>query len=252
MIDSFQLKSLVKKYLTNQTTILREYVQLSFLSTLYGLEGSQNVFFKGGTALRLVFGAKRFSEDLDFNVEMKEKEFEGLLKLTFKDFEKKEPVEFKQRKTVAGKKYLMTLNPKIVSYKLFISLDFSFREKAIKSERSSLATEYPVVFSSYVYHLSKEEILAEKVRAIMSRSAGRDIYDLWFLLSGGAKIDEALVKKKLAYYDLKYNKESLVKKITGFKTKDYVLDLRPFVEISQRGKLGEQFEYIKDFVATNI
>ena len=76
MIDQSQLSDLVKKYQTNSTVILREYVQLLLLETLYGIKGSENFIFKGGTAVHLVFDAPRFSEDLDFTVSSSEKQAE--------------------------------------------------------------------------------------------------------------------------------------------------------------------------------
>lgn len=252
MIDDFQIKEFLEKYQTSQTTILREYVQLSFLSSLYDLAGSERIFFKGGTALRLVFGAERFSEDLDFTVEMKEQEFDKFIGQAFKVFKKKEPVEFKKRKTIAGKKYLMTIYPTIVSYKLFISLDFSFREKAIEPNKAILKTDYPVLFTGYVYHLSVDEILAEKTRAVMSRGEGRDIYDLWFLLSMGARLRKDLVNKKLAYYDLEYDRSKLLKKIKSFVKKEFVLDLRPFVAVDKRERLGELFDFIKAYLEKKL
>jgi predicted nucleotidyltransferase component of viral defense system len=252
MIDKGQLSSLLSKYKTNETTVLREYMQVWFLSRLYSMAGAQNLFFKGGTALRLIFGGARFSEDLDFTVKVSEKEFEKFIKVVFKTLEKEESVEFKERKTIAGKKYLMTVFPTITSYKVFVSLDFSFREKIIEPEKTIIKTEYPVLFTGYVYHLSKDEILAEKIRAILSRSQGRDIYDLWYLLNIGAKINEALVNKKLEYYKLKFSKKSLLDRINSFKKKDFISDLRPFVAINEREKLAEFFDYVTDYIEASI
>ena len=46
---------------------LREYFQHLFLQELYQLAGSEQMLFKGGTALRIIYGSPRFSEDLDFS-----------------------------------------------------------------------------------------------------------------------------------------------------------------------------------------
>src|SRR3990167_7676647 len=48
--------------------IVREYAQHLFLAELYQLPGSEKLLFKGGTALRIVYGSPRFSEDLDFSL----------------------------------------------------------------------------------------------------------------------------------------------------------------------------------------
>ena len=43
------------------------------------------------------------------------------------------------------------------------------------------------------------EIAAEKVRALMTRSQARDLYDLWFLLRKGVRLDSKLLEQKLAW-----------------------------------------------------
>ena len=44
--------------------------------------------------------------------------------------------------------------------------------------------------------MSEEEMLVEKVIALMERRKGRDLYDLWFMLEKGVTIDEKLFVKK--------------------------------------------------------
>jgi predicted nucleotidyltransferase component of viral defense system len=47
-------------------------------------EGSENLSFIGGTAIRIVYGSQRFSEDLDFdNFGLTFEQFENLLKKQF-------------------------------------------------------------------------------------------------------------------------------------------------------------------------
>jgi predicted nucleotidyltransferase component of viral defense system len=68
MITKEQLKEISKKKKINEYTILREYIQLWFLSELYKEKFSENIFFKGGTVIHIIFGMDRFSEDLDFSI----------------------------------------------------------------------------------------------------------------------------------------------------------------------------------------
>ena len=49
----------------SRTDAQRDYLQHLILWLLYAR--SQELVFKGGTALRLVYGGNRYSEDLDFN-----------------------------------------------------------------------------------------------------------------------------------------------------------------------------------------
>ena len=48
--------------------IVREYFQNVFLAKLYTLSEAEKMLFKGGTALRILYGSPRFSEDLDFSL----------------------------------------------------------------------------------------------------------------------------------------------------------------------------------------
>lgn len=253
MITKEQVVNLVKKKKINETTIFREYLQLLFLSELYKEKESQKIFFKGGTAIHLIYKAPRFSEDLDFSVELKEKEFLSFIKKLFGRISKIENVKFQEKKSITGRRFLLTAPSTILSYKTFVNLDFSFREKALEPQKSIIETDYPVLFTSFVYHLSKDEIFAEKIRAILTRAKGRDLYDLWFLLNQGAAIDNNLVKEKLKYYNLAgVKKDKILSQIESFSKDKFILDLRPFVPINEREKLGDMFDYIKNYLKENL
>lgn len=253
MITRSQIDFLAKKNKINETTILREYLQILFLSELYSVSQSKNIFFKGGTALHLIYKAPRFSEDLDFTAQLKKKDFLTVIWKLFDSLSKKEAIEFKERKTIAGKRFLLTAKPVVLPYKTFVNLDFSFRERILDPKKSIIETDYPVLFTSYVYHLSKDEIFAEKIRALLTRVQGRDLYDLWYLMTQGAKMDKDLVKEKLKYYHLeKTSKAQILETINQFSKKDFVLDMRPFVPIDERKKLGTSFDYIKNYLKEKI
>ena len=61
--------------------------------------------------------------------------------------------------------------------------------------------------------LSEPEILAEKMRALMTRSQPRDLYDSYHLISKGVAIDRELATRKLAYYDLEYDRTAVSERI---------------------------------------
>mgnify|MGYP000017517084 CR=1 FL=1 len=253
MITKGQIHLIAKKNKINETVIFREYLQLLFLSELYSKKQSKDIFFKGGTALHLIYKALRFSEDLDFTVEMEEKDFLDFIRQVFEDLSKKEPVKFKERKTIAGKRFLLTGLPAVLPYETFVNLDFSFREKVLDPQKSIIETDYPLLFTSYVYHLSKDEIFAEKIRAILTRKRGRDLYDLWYLITQGARLDKDLVKEKLKYYHLEgITRDKIRKKFKKFSEKEFVLDMRPFVSVNERSKLPEFFHYVKDYLKEKL
>ena len=98
MITLAQLKPFAKKYNTNDATVFREHLQFLFLSRLYMYSKTQQIIFKGGTAIHLIFQAPRFSEDLDFTVVMPETEFLDVLTKTFSMLENEGQIGFKERK----------------------------------------------------------------------------------------------------------------------------------------------------------
>ncbi|EKD57181.1 MAG: hypothetical protein ACD_57C00387G0005 [uncultured bacterium] len=251
MITLDQIKVFSKKYRINQTVIYREYLQLLWLSHFYKQKQSSEIYFKGGTAIHLIYNAPRFSEDLDFTSEVPQQDLDNLVNNTLKEVKRNIEIEIKERKVLAGKTYLLTALPSILPFKTFVKLDFSFREKVIKPAKSTIETDYPILFTSYIHHLSKEEIFAEKVRAILSRKKGRDIYDLWYLLTIGTEPNTPLIKEKLAYYNLKFGKNvinDLYKKISDFGSENFAKDLAPFVSEAERARLPELYEVIKDYL----
>lgn len=246
MITQEQVGALAARHKINETVIFREYLQLLFLQKLYQKKPSRGILFKGGTAIHLIFHAPRFSEDLDFSVVLNEPEFDAYILGILKRMEDEEGLTWKERKSLAGRQFLLTAEG-LLPYKVHISLDFSFREEVFSNELALIQTTYPVLFTSYAHHLSREELLAEKIRALMTRKKGRDLYDLWFLLSTGTELQKPLILKKLAFYDIRdVQNADILKRVASFAKKDFVLDLRPFVPLNERERLPEFFEMVQE------
>ncbi|MEK7458227.1 MAG: nucleotidyl transferase AbiEii/AbiGii toxin family protein [Patescibacteria group bacterium] len=253
MITRGQIADFAKQFKTNESNVFREYLQVLFLSKLSQHTESKGILFKGGTAVHVIFGAPRFSEDLDFSVTLIDKDFSRVIGEVFDELQREERVEFKERKTVTGKRFLLHGLKGIMPFATFINLDFSFREKVIEPTKSLIDTPYPILITAYVNHLSAEEICAEKIRAILTRRKGRDIYDLWYLLSKGTTIRAELVTQKLKYYELgAYDVAKLIDRIETFGEKDFVMDLRPFISIGEREKLPEMFRYTQQYLKQKL
>jgi len=201
----------------------------------------------------LIYKAPRFSEDLDFTVNMDENDFMKILENVIRSFQQEETVSWKERKTITGRRFLLTFKPPVISHETFINLDFSFREIVIHPQKTIIETAYPVLFTTYIYHLSAEEIAAEKIRALMTRRKGRDLYDLWYLLSTNVSLSNTLVQEKLKYYELgKTPKQDILKRIASFSESDFILDLRPFVPVNERERLPEFFKYVQDYIQQKL
>ena len=252
MLSKNQLNKLSKKYKVNESVILREYIQLLVLDKIYSFKESEKIYFKGGTCIHLVYGGQRFSEDLDFTVNISEKEFEKFIIKPFEELRKENGFSIKERKSTLGKVYLLSYKNNLVNGDVFVKLDFSFREKVLDPKKNIIETTFPVLFNNYIHCLSEKEILSEKIRAILTRDKGRDYYDLWYLLSLGIEFNEKMVNKKMEYYKAEFSIKKLKSKIDKLNKKDFITDLKPFVKIGDREKLGNVYEYIKGFIEKTL
>lgn len=89
MITGEKIRELATIKHTTELNVRSEYVQHLFLSYFYQQPESGTVFFKGGTALRIVNNSSRFSEDIDFSTTLYEIEpLEKAILNTLEDIEK--------------------------------------------------------------------------------------------------------------------------------------------------------------------
>jgi predicted nucleotidyltransferase component of viral defense system len=252
MISQKDLNKLAQKYKINESIVAREFVQISFLKELYAESFSKKIFFKGGTAIRLLFGGQRFSEDLDFTVMLDEKEFLHKITLFFSKLEKLYPFKFKERKTLTGKTFLLSADIPFFKNNVFVKLDFSMRENVLQPTKSILKSDYPVIMQNFIHSLSLDEIFAEKIRAVLKRKKHRDLYDLWILEELGAKMDMELINEKMGYYHETFDAEEFKQRLSIFSKEDFIKDLRPYVPINERDKLGELFEFVLAYIEGSI
>lgn len=236
MITKKQIEDLSKHFQIDEFTIMREYLQILFLNYLYKEKESDKIFFKGGTAIRLLFDSTRFSEDLDFSVVDTK---ENILKL-IKKLEKSIQKELNTIKILLlykgknGLRFRLKYQYPDFKYPFVIRLDFNFTKSVEKKEFLPLLTKFPIAVFPLINHLSGKEILAEKLCALLTRSKGRDLYDTWFLLEKGVVIDKKLLIQKLLERGEKFNKIILINKIKKYSEKKLKLDLQQFLPKSQR------------------
>lgn len=189
--------------LNKKRAILREFLQVKFLTSLYSFSGCQELAFIGGTALRLLHGLDRFSEDLDFdNFGLKTEKIKELFQKTVRVFKReKYSLQFDFRKRENGgqarlrfpgllQQLAISSNPK---EKLMIRLDFT-RQKRFASEVLLLSR---FGMSERIVVNALPVLLSQKMRALMTRkqTRGRDFYDLYWLLARAVKPDLAVLKK---------------------------------------------------------
>jgi len=250
MITNEQIQGLSRKFFIDQFSIFREYLQILFLANLYNDKASQDVFFKGGTAIRLLFNSFRFSEDLDFTIKLKPSDIEVLVLKTIKNINLTLPnVGFKNQETKYNA-FAGRLIYKDENYKnyLNIHLEFSYREKPVTKKESLLETLFPVSPTPIITHLDWNEILAEKVRALLIRTKGRDLFDIYYLLSKDIKLDMKLVNRKLEYYKASATKDDIIAKIKAVDENRLINDLNKYLPSTHR-KITPQ---LKDFLLKKI
>ena len=220
MIDEKELMKIAKiKAITNKGYAEKDYLQDIFL-LLISRNTKDELIFKGGTCLYKFYGLGRFSEDLDFSA-IKDINVEILLKSLISGLS-----VFGIKAEIEEKKYmhdsvLIGIRTYAILYRgtsisaSKIRIDINLKSKVYFQKLQSYTSLYYEVPAFHILIMDEAEILAEKIRAIMSRNRARDIYDLWFLLNKNVKIDINLINKKLEYYNKRFNfnqfKEEILK-----------------------------------------
>jgi hypothetical protein len=222
-----------------------DYFQNIFLFII-SKKFSNEIIFKGGTALYKCFGLDRFSEDLDFNV-IKETNLEKIeqgLKPFKLNYEKEEKSFERNKKIIFRIKGPLYNGSRNSLCKL--ELDFSLREEVeLKPVTKKIGTFMEEIPSFDILVMNQKEILAEKFRAILTRKKARDLYDIYFLLNKEINVNFDLVNKKLKYYSKEYNRKEFIKKL---KEKEEIWQ----TEMSRLINNFPSFKEILKFIEKNI
>lgn len=181
MISDEIITDLAVKKQTVQLNIRREYFQHLFLSYFYQESQAGSIFFKGGTAFRLIYNSPRFSEDLDFSTPLSNiKQIEDIVQNTLKEIEREgitlEIIESKE--TTGG--YLSIIEFKLAREKVTIRTEVSFRDKKVKGEVITIVNDFIPPYT--IVSLVREQLVNQKIQALLSRQKPRDFYDLYFIL----------------------------------------------------------------------
>jgi predicted nucleotidyltransferase component of viral defense system len=169
--------------------ILREYIQVIALNSLYKHPMGRKLYFTGGTALRFFSNMPRFSEDLDFDSgELQYGEFEDILECLRKNFIH-EGISAEISKEQRDNLYVAEVRFRdiIRLYNISDARGFELMMKVeVFKPRWKLSSE-SAVLSLYGYNFSyllldKGYMFAEKICALLNRGRGRDVYDTLFML----------------------------------------------------------------------
>jgi predicted nucleotidyltransferase component of viral defense system len=236
---------------------LRELLQILILRIIYDAGFFKNIIFTGGTALRILFNLRRFSEDLDFSLVNKESysldKFYNVLKKTLYQYNFKVEIKIKDKKIVqeAHIKFKDILfDTKITdlsAQKLFIKIEIDNNPPKGGNIEVSLINK---LFIFSITHFDLASLYATKLHACFFRryTKGRDFYDLIWYLTKRIEPNYVLLNNaiKQTYKDKfmpvnKNNfKEFLLEKISRIDFKEVRQDVKVFLENKDELKLLDE------------
>ena len=260
MIQPEQLKEYFPPYLSEspsfQKYMIKEYIQLLILDYLSSTKWVTKLTFIGGTYLRLAKGIDRFSEDIDFDCKnFSEDEFnlmtddilQYLTRFGFK-------VETRQKIDSKLKAFRRSI--------YFPGLLFELGLSGHKEERFLIKVECQDQLFNYSpvsvnikgcgFYFSfpapdNKVLCAMKISALLSRSKGRDFYDVMFLLNATSP-DFSFLRAKHGISNiaaLKMRLSDLLSKVDlSHKSKDFehlLFDKKNSSKILSFGQFVEDF-----------
>jgi len=182
VITSDTIKKMSVAQQTTELNIAREYAQHLFLSGFYQQRGTNQVMFKGGTALRIVYNSPRFSEDLDFSgFGIRVSEIEDWVASASEGIEQAGIlVSIEESKKTSGG-YLGILDLEFSGYQVRILFEISLRRKnGLKGRGVLVASDFVPAYT--VTLLPEEALVGEKLVALLDRGKPRDFFDCYFML----------------------------------------------------------------------
>ncbi len=239
-------------------SLLREYLQYKILQIMFASEYARELSFIGGTALRIVYGNQRFSEDLDFdNFGLS---LEGLTELAqvVRAGLEAEGLNIEIDITSKGAyrcrvRVLDILFDNELSLhrdeKILIQIDSAAHNIAYSPDRQIL-NKFDVF--SEIFVTPVDILLSQKINAALNRkrAKGRDFYDIVFLLSF-TKPDYQYLQQKLGIENADALRKHLLTATEGFDFKALARDVQPFLFHAEDARKVELFrEYIAQAALT--
>ena len=264
----------MKEYLVNllqpdippleKRNLTREYLQVLILQSLQRSGAMTTLAFHGGTALRFLYSLPRYSEDLDFALEINKGryDFQTYLRVIQKELE------------AQGYKIVMKVSDQKAVHSAYIrfpgllyELNLSPHRDEVLAVKIEVDTEPPgeagletnlirhhILLN--LQHHDKASLLAGKLHAILQRPypKGRDIYDLtWYL--GDRNWPDPNIKmlnNALAQTDwtgptitVANWRSTTLTRIESFSWDQLISDVQPFLQVQQEIELLTKDNLIK-------
>ncbi len=258
MINLLQILEEYPKHLhSHRDSILKEYLQYKILQSIFDSKLEKKLAFLGGTALRIVYGSTRFSEDLDFdNFNLSESEFIELSEIIKKDLEA-EGLEVEILTKTKNAYRIKIRIPQLLfnegltnipDQKILIQVDTVPQNFEYTPNRFIL-NKFEVFTN--IASVPKDLLLAQKLYACVNRNRimGRDFFDVVFLYGIGAKPNFDYLKKNLGIKNEKKLKKYLLEKIENYNFKELSKDVTPFL-FNQKDR--NKVELFPDFIKCKL
>lgn len=254
MLELRQIESFFPENLRHfKRNLLREYLQYKILEAIFTGRYGEKLVFMGGTAIHIVHGLPRFSEDLDFdNLGLTVDDFKALTqgvanKLSLEGYVIETGTSFKGAFTADIKVTGLLFNEGLSGHreeKILIKLDAEPQNFKYISERVVI-NKFDVFTGINVVPVGT--LLAQKYFAILARkrAMGRDFYDAVFL-AGKTDPDLMYLKERAGIEDKKGLKLALLERCSKLDLKLLSKDVEQFVFNSEDAKKVQLFvDYVR-------
>ena len=235
-----------KKGLSNREHIEKDYFQDVMLFNIF--KTTNKLIFKGGTALYKLHNLPRFSEDLDFSL-LEALSFEAITQIIKKsvNFPANSPIFEVSSIKETKESIMIKIGCKgIITQHNTLRIDINRKNKILNQfVITSYIPSYIDINPFSLRSLSKEEMIAEKIHAILTKEKARHVFDLFYLLRM-AKPNKALTKEKLKLFNLNYDKKAIMGKVSIISSV-WKSELQPFIfnELPS-------FEIVKSYINQNL
>jgi len=248
MLTRAQIQRLAQRHGIGLQAQERDYLQHLLLFSLYSR--TQSLTFKGGTALRIVYGGNRYSEDLDFNGPPQTDEVQvAWEQVTAALLDFGVPAQMRNSwLSETGFSFDVSYQGPLYDgrdrSKGKVWVDVNLRQEATETRRELVSPEYDDLRPFVVTVLTREDLLAEKVRALLVRGKPRDAYDIWLMARQGLVIDQERVDQKLSLYGLTFTKKGMLVALEQAGM-DWERDLRPLLpQLVAWDEVAEQLRHV--------
>ncbi len=257
MVEAYQPKNNEEK-----RNVVKEVMQEITLCALSKAGFFDVAAFYGGTALRIFYGLDRFSEDLDFSLMTKNKDFDlstyvPSLKRIVQSFGLNVEVEIKHKTLDSAIQSAFLKGDTIEQFLLFYPNDLvtginknekvkiKFEIDTMPASLATYETKYrllPIPYSIKLY--DEASLFSGKIHAVICRSwksrvKGRDLYDYVFYLTRNTKFNLDHLREKLIEshyisqedkFDVDFVKALLIARFNEIDFNDAKKDVLPFIK----------------------